>query len=349
MQHNYNNLNNILATNIIQVLSKLNIDTEQIIDYGNRLTGPAPCHGGDNKTGWTLFFDSNKWKCWTHSCEKKYGNDCISLLSCILDYEREDVTKLVDDFIKSNNINVQNVRIAKPKKKENYWQDHQTYYTGNYIPPIKSGHKFAIERKLYPQLFNKYKIGVYNGKGNYLKDRLLIPIYNAFGKLVGYTCRLVTWNKQIKKPKWIHYPSFGDYKIKTKVHLFNVNNAITYNIENKLNDYILVEGPFDVLKLEMCGIHNSICTFGAHVSEGQIEILKQIGATNIYLAYDGDNAGKSANNKFFKRLRHTLFNTTLIDLKSHFPDWNQEKLGTLDWANGNISIEKINDIMKSYI
>ena len=66
---------------------------------------------------------------------------------------------------------------------------------------------------------------------------------------------------------------------------------------------IVVESPLDAVKLKSVGIPGGVATFGAVVSEDQIEIMRK--AEPLIIAMDNDEAGKKAS-KFlldsFRRL-----------------------------------------------
>jgi len=56
---------------------------------------------------------------------------------------------------------------------------------------------------------------------------------------------------------------------------------------------IVIESPLDAVKLKSVGIPGGVATFGAVVSEDQIEIMRK--AENLIIAMDNDEAGNKAN------------------------------------------------------
>ena len=66
------------------ILRKLGIieDNGYIINAEN-IRGPAICHNGDNPTGFSYYFQTGNWRCWTHNCHEKYGDDFIGLIRAI--------------------------------------------------------------------------------------------------------------------------------------------------------------------------------------------------------------------------------------------------------------------------
>ena len=57
---------------------------------------------------------------------------------------------------------------------------------------------------------------------------------------------------------------------------------------------VIVESPGNVWKLEEVGVHNSIATFGAHLTDGQRNILDNSGALALIVLTDPDAAGTVA-------------------------------------------------------
>lgn len=112
------------------------------------------------------------------------------------------------------------------------------------------------------------------------QPRLVIP-HIFGGKLVGWTMRKLS-DRQLG-PKYVHTSSFP-------------RNYTLYNWDGVrsggFRGVIVVESPMSVLRLKTCGIHNSVATFGAQVSDKQIELLSWFEEITIFP--DGDDAGYGA-------------------------------------------------------
>jgi len=94
------------------VINKLRKDIERLCDtlecehyrQGNIIFMPCPVHGGDNKTGCTLFVGEDDflgWKCWTHDCEEIYHRSIIGFIKGVLSYRQNKKvsTKETHDWI----------------------------------------------------------------------------------------------------------------------------------------------------------------------------------------------------------------------------------------------------------
>lgn len=64
---------------------------------------------------------------------------------------------------------------------------------------------------------------------------------------------------------------------------------------------IVVESPLDAVKLKSLGIPGGVATYGAVVSQDQIQIMRQ--AETLIIALDNDQAGKKASATLLSEFR----------------------------------------------
>ncbi len=131
-----------------------------------------------------------------------------------------------------------------------------------------------------------------NAKGNYfdyLGGRLIIPIIDAFGNVIGFCGRIL--KKQDNVGKYLNTKETAVFsKGKT---LFNINNLKKYKNANGLNEVIIVEGHMDVISLVQSGIENVVASMGTSLTKDQARILKRY-SDKVIISYDGDFAGRKA-------------------------------------------------------
>ncbi len=71
------------------------------------------------------------------------------------------------------------------------------------------------------------------------------------------------------------------------------NGYIPFNIDRvNSSSIILVEGVFDLLSVYQAGFPNVMASLSSSYSFALIKWLKQINAVNLYILYDGDDAGE---------------------------------------------------------
>lgn len=119
---------------------------------------------------------------------------------------------------------------------------------------------------------------------NLLRDRVIFPIRDAKGRVVGFGGRAL--NDEIK-PKYINSP---DSEVFHK-------NQLLYGLyegrKQKAQEWLMVEGYMDVIALQQYGIYGAVATLGTASNTEHLNILfKQ--NSRITIAFDGDSAGQKA-------------------------------------------------------
>lgn len=153
-------------------------------------------------------------------------------------------------------------------------------------------------------LVNKYNLDVFDT----FQNRIIIPIEDIKGQIVGFTGRIYHNEKDIAK-----YINTKETIIFKKGNiLFNFHNARNYIREKK--QAILVEGNMDAIKLSAKGIKNVIALMGVALSKEQIIILKKLNVP-IILMLDNDSAGLNATFKNGELLRKNGIEVLVVRLK----------------------------------
>ena len=159
-----------------------------------------------------------------------------------------------------------------------------------YNPSDRDGlAKALIQNQFNPELFAKTGLVVErNGEwqDNY-RDRIIFPIHNTTGKIIGFGARQIAKND--KSPKYINTPE-NDIYIKSKI-LYGSYFARTAIDKN--NECLLVEGYTDVVSLHQAGIENVVASGGTSLTIDQLRLIKKY-TQNLTIIYDGDSAGVKA-------------------------------------------------------
>ena len=117
-----------------------------------------------------------------------------------------------------------------------------------------------------------------------LRDRVIFPIRDAKGRVVGFGGRAL--NDEIK-PKYINSPDS---------EVFHKNQLLYGLYEGrklKAQDWLMVEGYMDVIALQQYGIYGAVATLGTASNADHLNTLfKQ--NSRITIAFDGDAAGQKA-------------------------------------------------------
>lgn len=117
--------------------------------------------------------------------------------------------------------------------------------------------------------------------------RLIFPIHDGDGKVIGYSARKLF--DETEGPKYINSPETKLFH-KSSV-LYNLHNA---KLTAKHDGYIYVlEGFMDVFALDKIGVKSAIAIMGTALTKEQANILRRLNV-EIRLCLDGDAAGQMA-------------------------------------------------------
>ncbi len=119
------------------------------------------------------------------------------------------------------------------------------------------------------------------------RNRIIFPINNISGNVIGFGGRIVDNNKNVAK--YINSPETPFFKKGS--NLYNLDKA--RKLSNRLEDVYLVEGYMDVIGLSKNGIENTVANLGTALTSKQIQILNQF-YDHIIICFDGDQSGYKA-------------------------------------------------------
>lgn len=132
------------------------------------------------------------------------------------------------------------------------------------------------------------KVGLSGNYENRIYDRyhgrVIFPIHNLTGKVIGFGGRILS--KEKTKAKYVNSPESEIYnKSQTLYGIYFARNEIS-----RLDNCILVEGYADVLSMHQAGIENVVASSGTSLTTEQIRMISRY-TKNVTLLYDGDAAG----------------------------------------------------------
>jgi DNA primase len=153
-------------------------------------------------------------------------------------------------------------------------------------------HPYLPSRGFTPETIARFGIGFC--RRGLLKGRVVIPLHDHEGKLVGYSGRVVD-DAQISEdnPRY-RFPGKRErdgkvFEFRKSLFLYN-----GFRFKAPLDDLLVVEGFPSVWWLIQNGLPNVVATMGADCSERQAELIvalvKPVG--HVWIAPDGDKAGE---------------------------------------------------------
>ena len=230
------------------------------------------------------------------------------------------------------------------------------YYVNNLNKVEANKHvDYLKKRGLSDEMVSKFKIGAsldYNGLINHLRKlgftdkemidagiatkwegsnnlrdfygtRLIFPIINGLGEVVGFSGRDMSNDPQRAK-----------YKNSPQTLVFNKSQLIYgYNFlrelkkSKMLDTIVLVEGQMDVIACHQAGVTSAIGVMGTALTSNHARDLAYL-CKNIIVCLDGDGAGETATYKAINTLKQANMNVSVVRLtKAKDPDEYIKKFG----------------------
>lgn len=125
------------------------------------------------------------------------------------------------------------------------------------------------------------------GVQDMFRGRLMIPLQDPQGRLIGFTARLLEDDPQA--PKYINTPQTVLYD-KSR-HIYGLHLAKEAIRKSKF--VVLVEGNLDVISSHQAGVQQVVATAGTALTEPHLKALSRF-TGDIRLSFDADKAGLAA-------------------------------------------------------
>lgn len=329
----------------------------QVSSKGKNYVALCPFHN-DHSPSLIISPEKQIFNCFT--C-RTGGN----VFSFVMKYENVSFAEAVSIVAKKVGFNLKNDVFVKSENK--YSKDYEIYeyamkyYLNNInttdgskardyllkrginetiIKEFKLGYSGSSKDTFYKLATNKgwdietlNKLGLINKVNENVYDtfinRVVIPIENLKGEVVGFTGRI--FNGEDNTAKYLNTKETEIFK-KSSL-LFNYHNAKNYIRDRK--SVIVVEGNMDAIKMSAKGFKNVVALMGVALSNEQIDILKRL-KVPVILMLDNDNAGEDATIKNGESLLNSDVDTKVIRLSgAKDPDEYLEKFG-IDAMQNNI-------------
>lgn len=120
------------------------------------------------------------------------------------------------------------------------------------------------------------------------RGRIMFPIWNEHGAVVGFTGRVLVETEK-SGGKYVNTPQTPIFdKSRVVFGLDKAKQAI-----RKAGQIVMTEGQMDVIAAHQAGMENVVASSGTALTEQQIKLLKRY-ASKMAMAFDADEAGQKA-------------------------------------------------------
>ncbi len=117
------------------------------------------------------------------------------------------------------------------------------------------------------------------------RDRLMFPIIDVRGNVIGFGGRIM--KKDDQAAKYLNSPETLIFNKRKNLFALNVAK------KSKAGHLVLVEGYMDAIALHQYGFDCAVASLGTSLTEEHAALISRY-ADQIYLIYDGDQAGQNA-------------------------------------------------------
>jgi len=152
-------------------------------------------------------------------------------------------------------------------------------------------------------------------RGSYVdrfRERIMFPLYNHFGKVVGFSGRVLP-RLESEKPELGKYINTPETLIFNKSRiLYGFHKTKKHILEQK--SVVLVEGQMDFLMAYQDGVKNVIATSGTALTFDHLKTIRRL-AEQLILCFDNDEAGFNAVERAIDLANANDFNVKILTLQ----------------------------------
>lgn len=142
------------------------------------------------------------------------------------------------------------------------------------------------------------------------RSRLMLPVIDVRGDVVGFTSRLLPG---LEGAKYLNTPETTLFKKGRLIY------ALNFAKNTKRSNLVLVEGNIDVITLHQAGFDNVVATMGTALTEDHARTLARY-TKELVLCYDNDSAGKQSTDRVLNILKNADLSVRVLQLPNAIDD-----------------------------
>ena len=305
-------MNNDLANTIRSKVDIVDIIGERIplVARGKNFFGVCPFHD-DSNPSMCVSREKQIYTCF--SCHAA-GN----VFTFLMNYEHIEFREALKYLGDKVGISVGNIGVSRKNTRfDKLYEAYQfslKYFQNNLNSSVgKQAKEYLLKRKIDEKLIKEFEIGLSLDQRDDLtklltsksydlvtlnriglssddhdiyNDRIMFPLYDISGKVVGFSGRIYKDNGQ---NKYLNTKETDIFKKGEMLYHYHIAKE-----ECRLKKSVIVmEGFMDVIRASSVGIKNTVALMGTALTKEQIQLLKRL-SKNVLLCLDGDDPGQHA-------------------------------------------------------
>ncbi len=346
-------MNHDLASEIRSKVDIVDIIGEKIplVSHGKNFWGVCPFHD-DKNPSLCVSRERQIYTCF--SCHAT-GN----AFTFVMEYDHMDFPSALKYLGEKVGVDVGNIKVAKKNDKTEKIYDAYLfatkYFQNNLLTKLgKKAKEYLASRKIDDAIIKEFEIGLSLEKKDDLTsllmkkgydigmlnkiglsadnhdiycERIMFPLYDVNGRIVGFSGRIYKGKSQSKYVNTKETEIFKKGETLYHYHIAREECRLKKNV-------IVMEGFMDVIRASTIGVRNTVALMGTALTKQQIQLLKRL-SPNIILCLDGDDPGVKATLSVGNLLLEEKVEVKVIPLpKEYDPDtyileFGQEKFLSL--------------------
>ena len=305
-------MNNELANEIRSKCDIVDIIGERIplVARGKNFFGVCPFHD-DSNPSMCVSREKQIYTCF--SCHAT-GN----VFTFLMNYEHMDFRETLRYLGEKVGVDVSSVHIAKKNTKFDPFYDAYSfslkYFQNNLLSKVGvDARNYLAKRNIDDSVIKEFEIGLSLDSSDDLTklltskkydlaslnqiglssdardvyiDRIMFPLYDLTGRVVGFSGRIYKDNGLNKYLNTKETPIFKKGQLLYHYHIAKEECRLKKSV-------IVMEGFMDVIRASTIGVRNTVALMGTALTHEQLQLLKRL-SNNIILCLDGDDPGVHA-------------------------------------------------------
>lgn len=305
-------MNNDLANEIRSKTDIVDIIGERIplVARGKNFFGVCPFHD-DSNPSMCVSREKQIYTCF--SCHAT-GN----VYTFLMNYEHIDFREALRYLGEKVGVNVSSVNIVKKTTKFDYLYEAYNfavkYFQNNLSASVgKEARAYLSKRGINEEAIKEFeiglslesrddltkllvskkyelstlnRIGLSSDDHDIYDDRIMFPLYDVSGQVVGFSGRIY---KDVDQNKYLNTKETDIFKKGEMLYHYHIARE-----ECRLKKSVIVmEGFMDVIRASIVGVKNTVALMGTALTNNQFNLIKRL-SNNIILCLDGDDPGVKA-------------------------------------------------------
>jgi DNA primase len=308
----------------------------------------APCPFHDEKSpSFTVNPGRQKYHCF--GCG--VGGDSINF---VMEYEKLSYPEAIEKLAASVNFTLHYTDTAHQKKRSNLLETLNDWYQ-KLLEEKRDAAEYLHERGIFPSSIERFGIGYAPTSPETLRfleqrrldtaeaieqgaigrgeegrlfarfiERITFPIHSTSGAIVGFGGRTITGHQA----KYVNSSQSAIFNKSRLLYAYHLAREAIY----RRREVIVTEGYLDVVMLHQAGFTHAVATLGTALTAEHLPLLRK-GEPKIFLAYDGDKAGRAAAFKASKLLSVSGFDGGVILFEGGLDPADMIKNGQIEQLN----------------